>query len=95
MIQPSCVFVLGALVALTACAEQSAFTEADLERQRVVTRCTAQAEAARPVWNARQLMSRPGQPRPLSVEWRNEVNRRVAECLAASSPLRGRALDLP
>jgi len=95
MLSMSHVFAVGGFVLLTGCAEQSAFTQADLDRQSAVTRCTAQAEAARPVWNSKQLMSRPGQPRPLSVEWRSEVNRRIAECLAGTSPLRGRALDLP
>jgi hypothetical protein len=96
MLRRSHAFALSALVLLAACAEQGAFTQADLDRQAALTRCRAQAEAARPVWNAKQLLSRPGQPRPLSVEYQNEINRRAADCLAGTgtAPLRGRALDV-
>jgi len=86
-----------ALALLAACAEERAFTEADLARAADRTRCAAQADAARPIWNSRQLHSLPGQPRPMSFDYWNEVNRRTADCLAesSSSPLRGRALDAP
>ena len=89
------VLALGVLVPLAACAEHSAFSQADLDRQAALTRCSAQSSVGRPVWNARQLYSRPGQPRPMSFEWHNEVNRRMAECLADAGYLHGRALDLP
>ena len=88
-------FAAGALVLLTACAEESAFTQADLDRQAALTRCSAQANALRPVWNNRQLLSRPGQPRPLSLDYRDAINRRMAECLANARLLHGRALDVP
>jgi len=86
---------VGLLVLLSACAERSEFTQADLDRQAALTRCSAQADAQRPLWNARQLHSLPGQPRPLSLDWRNEVNRKIAECLANRRLLHGRALDVP
>ena len=88
-------FAVGALVLLTSCAEQSAFTQADLDRQAARTRCAAQANALRPVWNNRQLLSRPGQPRPLSQDYRDEINRRYAQCMANAGLLNGRALDVP
>lgn len=88
------IFATGALLLLASCAEQTEFTQADLDRQAALTRCSAEANATRPVWNNRQLMSRPGQPRPLSLDYNNAVNRRKAECLAGPSALRGRALDV-
>ncbi|MGE5147417.1 MAG: hypothetical protein ACM3N5_11755 [Candidatus Eiseniibacteriota bacterium] len=88
-------FAAGALVLLASCAAPSAFTQADLDRQAAINRCSAQANALRPVWNNRQLLSRPGQPRPLSLEYRNEINRRYAACMAASGNAQGRALDVP
>ncbi|HEX7006683.1 MAG TPA: hypothetical protein VF274_06070 [Alphaproteobacteria bacterium] len=87
----------GALVLLSACADERGFTQADLDRAADRTRCAAQADAARPIWNSRQLHSLPGQPRPMSLDYWNAVNRRAADCLAESSsspPLRGRALDV-
>lgn len=89
------VSALGALVLLAACADQSAFTQADRDRRAALTRCSTQAQAARPVWNAKQLHSLPGQPRPMSPEWSNEYNRRVADCLSGPSDVSGRALDTP
>jgi hypothetical protein len=91
------VIALGALALLVGCAEQSAFTQADRERRAAVTRCSAEASARRPIWNSKQLLSRPGEPRPLSVEYQSDINRRTAECLnamPAETPLRGRALDV-